>query len=47
MTFFDEQLDLTGFDWTWKEMSGIITCTIIRISSWKDSIFQSYPNNSE
>ena len=27
MTFFDQQLDLTGFYWTWKEMSGIIKGT--------------------
>ena len=40
-------LDLTGPDWTWKEFSGIIICTMILISSWKNGIFQSIPNNSE
>ena len=43
--FFDETV---GFDWTWKEISRIIICTIIPISSRKkDDIFQWIPNNSE
>ena len=45
--FLTKRLDLTGLDWTSKEMSGIIICTKILISSWIEDIFQLFPNDSK